>query len=119
MTTSRIPSQTPSTKTASGLVCGGPCIFQGFVLGTDGTNDPTITLYNNVAASGQEVVPTTTYDASALGLNGATGFHQWCDTGLYIAITCAGTVEVSVQYIPYYYDTALGRYMPDKDLRLL
>lgn len=119
MTTSRVPSQKPANFTASGLVHSGPCIFQGFILGTDGTNDPAITIYNSVAASGSEVVPTATYDASLLGLNGVTGMHQWCDTGLYIGITCDGTVEVSVQYIPYYYDTALGRYMPDKDLRLL
>lgn len=119
MTTSRVPSQIPNTFTASGLVHAGPCIFQGFVIGTDGTNDPSITIYNNIAGSGQEVVPTATYDASALGLNGATGFHQWCDTGLYVSITCSGSVEVAIQYIPYYYDTALGCYMPDKALRTL
>lgn len=115
----RVPSQKPTTLTASGLVNSGPCIFHGFTLGTDGTNDPAITIYNNIAASGQEVVPTATYDASLLGLNGATGFNQWCDTGLYVAITCAGTVEVAIQYVPYYYDQALGKYMPDKDLRQL
>lgn len=91
-------SLSPSVKTSSGLVRSGPCIFHGFVLGTDGVNDPAITIFNNAAASGEEVVPTCTYDASALGLNGATGMNIYCDKGLYVEITCAGAVEVNVMY---------------------
>jgi hypothetical protein len=97
----------PEKKTASGIVYTGRCIFQGFLLGTDGTNDPVVTIYNNTAASGQEVIPTATYDASALGLNGVSGIKQYCDMGLYVEITCAGSVEVVVQYTPYSPDTEL------------
>ena len=92
----------PAAKiTESGVVYAGPCIFHGFLLGTDGVNDPTITIYDNAsAASGQEVVPTQTFDASALGLNGVTGIYQLCDNGIYIEITCAGAVEIIPQYAP-------------------
>ena len=95
-------------KTSSGVVYAGPCIFHGFLVGTDGIDDPVITIYDHASkAEGQEVVPTTTYDASMLGLNGATGINQLCAIGIYLEITCSGTVEVNVQYTPC-------RYVPDQ-----
>ena len=100
-------SAEPAKKTASALICTGPCVFRGFLLGTDGVNDPVITIFNNTEASGEEVIPTCTYDSSALGLNGVTGIMQYCDKGLYLEITCAGTVEVVPQYTPYYAKGAL------------
>jgi len=103
----KVLSKEPTKFTASGIVCTGPCVFMGFLLGTDGVNDPVITLYNGTDNSGQEIVPTCTYDASAYGLNGCTGIHQYCDKGLYVEITCAGTVEVVIQYAPYYPDGSL------------
>lgn len=93
----------PVTIAASGIIYNGPCIFRGFLLGTDGVNDPTITIYNNIAASGEEVIPTCTYDATALGLNGATGIMQYCEKGLYAAISVAGggACELVPQYSPF------------------
>lgn len=114
-----IPAEKPTIFTASGLINSGPCVFYGFTIGTDGVNDPTIAIYNNTAGSGQKVIPSNSYDASLLGLNGATGMKVWCDMGLFITITCAGNVEVVPQYVPYYYDVALGCYLPDKTLRKL
>jgi hypothetical protein len=72
-------------------------------------NDPVITVYNGLDNSGGEIVPTCTYDASALGLNGVTGIDPgiYCDVGLYIEITCAGAVEVVPHYAPYYPDGIL------------
>jgi hypothetical protein len=65
----------------------------------DGANDPTITVYDNAAAaSGEELVPSTDYDASALGLNGAWGPSVLATSGIYIEITCAGACEVTVLY---------------------
>ena len=95
--------------TGSGVAYTGACIFRGFLLGTDGANDPTITPYNNTAASGDELVPTCTYDASVAGLNGVTGLSPgiYCDKGIYIEITCAGAVEVSVILAPYNPSAAL------------
>lgn len=80
--------------TASGLIFTGECVFRGLLIGTDGTNDPTITVYDNTADSGEEILPTNTYDASALGLNGVVSLDIHCKNGLYVAITCNGTVEV-------------------------
>jgi hypothetical protein len=100
-------SKEPTKITASGIVHTGPCVFQGFLMGTDGINDPTVTIYNNTAASGEEVVPTCTYDAAAYGLNGVTGLNQYCDKGLYIEIAGAGAVEIVVQHTPYFADGIL------------
>ena len=84
---------------ANELAFTGRCFFQGFLLGTDGTNDPTITVYDNIASSGREIVPTTTYDASALGLNGAMiAVELECNYGIFVDITCAGACEVVVIY---------------------
>ena len=86
-------------KTASGVVIAEPCIFGGFLLGTDGVNDPTVTVYDNTsAASGEELAPTTEYDASVLGLNGAIGFSVVAKNGIYIEITTAGSCEITVLY---------------------
>lgn len=92
---------THKKMTASGVICDKPCVFGGFIIGTDDTNDPEITIYDNAsAASGNEVVPTATYDASVMGLNGYTAPGMGIDlkNGAYIEITCAGTVEVTVFY---------------------
>jgi hypothetical protein len=75
---------------ASGIVISRPCRLKNFLIGTDGTNDPEVTIYNGTTASGQEIVPTNTYDASALGINGAVGLDIKCPDGIYVAITCAG-----------------------------
>jgi acyl-[acyl carrier protein]--UDP-N-acetylglucosamine O-acyltransferase len=115
MTTKRILAQTPTVFTASGLVYTGPCILQGFTIGTDGANDPEITFYNSLTASGTKVIPTVTYDASALGINGVTGIHQYCDIGLYVEIDVgAGAVEVIPQYIPYHYPEELSWPIPGR-----
>jgi hypothetical protein len=109
MTTKRIPNEKVTVHTTSGIVYAGKCIFQGFLVGTDGVNDPEIAFYDNAsAASGTKVVPTNTYDASLLGLNGVTGMHQYCENGLYVNISCAGTCEVIPLYIPYHYGEHLN-----------
>lgn len=82
-----------------GIAYTGPCIFHGFLIGCDGVTDPVITVFNNTSASGQEVVPTTTFDGSALGLSGVTGQNKLCSIGLYIQIT--GTVEVVPDFTPW------------------
>lgn len=104
-----ILSITPEKKTESGIVYTGRSVFRGFLLGTDGVNDPTITVYNGLSNSGDEIVPSCTYDASALGINGVTGINPGihCDEGIYLEITCAGTVEVIVLYAPYWPDEVL------------
>ncbi len=83
--------------TSTGSITTKPALFGGFLLGTDSVNDPEITVADG--NGGDEISPTATYDASALGLNGAIEGHLvYCPNGIHVTITCGGTVEVSVRY---------------------
>jgi len=103
----RVLSEEIPKLTASGIVYTGKCIFRGFLLGCDGVNDPVVTVYNGLDNTGKEIVPTSTYDASAYGLNGCVGMEKYCSRGVYIEITCAGNVEVCPEVAPYYPDGIL------------
>ena len=84
---------------ASELIYTGQGLLFGMQLGTDGTNDPTVTIYDGLTAAGTELVPTAAYEADYKGLNGFTcAYGKQFDTGLYVEITCVGTVEVAVDY---------------------
>ena len=88
-----------SKHTTSGTVITGKAAFGGLLIGTDGANDPVVTVYDNTSNSGTELIPTTTFDASALGLNGAMIPHPiHCSTGIYVEITTGGTVEVTILF---------------------
>lgn len=83
----------------SGVIFIGKGAILAFLIGTDGSNDPTITIYDGTDNTGTEIVPTTTYDASALGINGAMfGFRKTCKTGCYVEISCSGTVEIVIDF---------------------
>jgi hypothetical protein len=82
--------------TESGIVYTGRCLFHGFYVGgMDGSNDATVTIYDALAASGNEVVPGFDADASLLGLNGALQpTAELMENGIYVEITCSGTSRV-------------------------
>ena len=86
--------------TASGVVAHGRGVLYNMQIGCDGTNDPTVTIYDGESTTNaKEIVPTCTYDASALGMNGYTAIvgKKWI-RGLYVEITCAGAVEVILDW---------------------
>lgn len=85
--------------TASGTVFTGKGCVVGFLIGKDGVNDPSVTIYDGTDNTGTEIVPTATYDASALGIDGAMPCVRIrCQTGCYVAISCQGTVEVVIYF---------------------
>ena len=89
-----------SYVTASGIIFTGRGIVYDVLIGTDGTNDPAITIYDGLSATNtKEILPTATYDASALSLNGyTTSVGSKVSDGCYVAITCAGSCEVIVKW---------------------
>ena len=90
---------------ASGLIISGPCVFGGFLLGTDAVNDPTVTVFDNITNAGDEIVPTSEYDASIKGLNGASLQNPIrCDNGIYVEITTSGVCEVTAFYKDLFLD---------------
>lgn len=91
------------------VVCAKPCWLTSMLLGGDRTNDPEITLYNSATTptpgTTDEKIPTNTYDASALGLNGVEKYHNsWCSSGLWLTVTApgggtyGGTIDIVIGY---------------------
>jgi len=90
----------PTKIIISTVIHTEPCFLMKIVIGTDGTNDPVVAAYNEAdtsATAAKMILPSITYDASALGINGAI-YHcsEYLDTGLYIAIANIGTGSVIV-----------------------
>ena len=88
-------------KSADASIYDGPCLFYGLVIATDGTNDVTIDVYDNTAASGTKLLPTIVIPTSADIRYETIWFGKpvWCKTGIYVDITTAGTVA----YMAYYF----------------
>lgn len=86
--------------TATGAVKSEVCLFGGVLIGHDFINNPIITIYDNTAASGEEMLPTTKYDASALNLNGfvLAPPGMIAKIGIYAEITTAGTCEITILF---------------------
>jgi len=70
------------------------------LLGTDGVNDPTITVYHGTDNTGTEVIPTNTYDGSRKDLNGFSNIPIDCPDGAYFELSGSGTHEV-IFYLKY------------------
>ena len=90
-----------SRITASTLIFTGDCVLISLLVGVDGVNDPVVGIFNALdgADPTKRVVPSVTYDASALGLNGyMAAFVKRCRTGLFISIANIGSGEVIVDY---------------------
>ena len=93
-----IASMTGGTAYDAVLITGR-CVITGFLVETDGANDPTIDFWDNTAGSGTQAIPSATYDTSVLGINGVMGLNKEISTSLYVKITCASAAKVFVYYL--------------------
>lgn len=92
---------TPLRLTASALVHTGQGHLFSFLVGIDAVNDPIIAIYDDTdgATPGNQIVPSTTYDASILGINGAVfTVSKRFTTGLYVAIANIGTGSIVIDW---------------------
>ena len=90
-----------STIASSQSITTNSAVLAGMQLGTDSLNDPTVTIYNGTSTGGKVILPTTTYDATALGLNGfVASYDKRAYNGIYVEISVAGsgTVEVTIDH---------------------
>jgi hypothetical protein len=89
--------------TASASIKTGYTKLVGFLLATNGSDDPIVTVFDDASnTAGTEVVPTNTYDASALGLNGAWFGHEGaieCQVGVYVEVTNLGVGGYVLVYV--------------------
>ena len=93
---------TPYRAAASVQIHDGEGFLFSFLIGTDTVNDPIVAIHDcatgNQAAANQ-IVPSTTYDASILGINGVVfQVSKRFTSGLYIAIANIGTGAVILDW---------------------
>jgi hypothetical protein len=98
-------SSLSTTGAASGVAVDKTCIFYGVLIVPDGTNDVTVKVWGNTAASGLVLIDTYTVKGS--GGPHAVGFMPGVDrvngsiiSGVYVSISVAGggTCTWKVQY---------------------
>ena len=87
----------PVKVIASGVALTGGGYLGALLVGTDGTNDVTISLYDSAsAASGDELAPTQTIDGDSKRYNGFNlgGGAVYFENGVYVDVTCSGSFEI-------------------------
>ena len=87
----------PGRLTTTATVHSAACFLGRILIGTDGVSDPVVAVYNDTKATDEtkRVIPSVTYDASALGLNGVVlEFAEYLSNGLHITIANIGSGEV-------------------------
>lgn len=92
-------SQLTVPAAASAAAVSGPCVFYGLIVKTDGTNNVTVNVYDNTAASGTKLLPTSTVIPGTSRLF-AVDFSDapiLCDNGVYVDISVAGGGSFSYQ----------------------
>lgn len=83
-------------ETSSGKAVTGRCIFRGAVIKTDGTNNVTVTFYDNTEASGDKILDTMTiYGPVNTAFIGS--IDKMCANGVYVSIS-GGTFSWQVLY---------------------
>jgi len=86
--------------TASAASVSGSCVFYGIIVQTDGTNNVTLNVYDNTAASGTNLTPD---DIVILGSSRAWTLSYspgaLCSTGVYVEVTVAGAGTCSFQVL--------------------
>jgi len=91
----------PVRITASTLIYTGKGYLMTLLIGSDGTNNPVVAVYDDTDGdtAANQIVPSQTYDAISLGLNGIIlQFAKKFSTGLYVSISNIGSGSVIVDY---------------------
>ncbi len=95
-------SQWSADQTASALIVSGPCVLHGIVVKTDGTNDVTLTIYDNTSAAGTtKLLPASTVvDGANTPWAAGTTPPALMANGIYVSISVAGggSASYTVQY---------------------
>jgi hypothetical protein len=88
----------PSTQTADAAICTGRCYLGAIIVMPDGTNDVTVSIYDNTTNSGTEMLPTMTFAGDGGAQAFAAPYKILGSTGIYVDITTEGTVEYTILY---------------------
>jgi hypothetical protein len=91
-----------SVYTGYQLVYTGSGLLWGVIISKDGSSPiTTFDIYDNTTATGTKMIPTMYFPTSGTDRASSIGFGLAIpfSTGLYVDLTCAGTVS----YVVYYY----------------
>ena len=88
---------TSGEKTADATILTGGGYFKQIVVMPDGSNDVTVSVYDNTASSGTKLLPTLTFAGDG-GPQASPPIWVRVDTGIRVDITTAGTVAYTVLY---------------------
>jgi len=91
------PADSSGEKTADATILTGSGFFKQIIVMPDGTNDVTVSIYDNTASSGTEVLPTLTFAGDG-GPQASPPVWVSVDTGIRVDVTTAGTVAYVVLY---------------------
>jgi len=84
-------TQISDPAASSAAAATGQAAFYGIIIKTDGTNNVTLNIYDNIAASGKKLVPT---DIVVLGTARIWALSYSpaikCLTGIYVSVSVAG-----------------------------
>ena len=95
-----IPKEKTAPAAASALAVNGRSVFYGIAVQPDGTNNVTLTLYDNTVASGTNyIIP------SSIVINAGVGLATISDddglpvtNGIYVEVTTSGACSYQVYY---------------------
>lgn len=90
---------TSDEQTADATILTGSGWFHQIIVMPDGTNNVTVSIYDNTASSGTELLPTMTFAGDG-GPQASPPVWVACSTGIRIDVTVAGggTVAYAVLY---------------------
>ena len=83
------PAQCAGEQTSSQLIATGPCVLASVIVHTDGTNNVTVIVYDNTAASGKIVRRFAVKGTENYGGN-ALRFPVRMANGIYVAMSGTG-----------------------------
>jgi len=98
-----VRAEISAEKDADAAITSGYGWFHGIIVATDGTNAVTVDIYDSASATGRKLIPTTVITTSANDRVQAIGYGEedvYYRLGIYVDITCAGTVGYMVVYNP-------------------
>lgn len=89
------------SKTASALIKTGACAFAGLIVVTDGTNEVTVNIYDNIEASGSDRFCPTDMPIRGAAKVFTLDYEPPIQgkTGIYVKISIAGGGSCSYQVV--------------------
>ena len=90
-------ANTSGEQTADATIMTGSGYFHQIVVMPDGTNDVTVSIYDNTASSGTEFLPTLTFAGDG-GPQASPPVWVRAGTGIRVDVTTAGTVGYVVLF---------------------